>query len=232
MKPLEEAWQKEGEGKKSFLLSGSCDKEGQVPHLKRWEEIKLLSSKGSLNFHSGLVGEKEAEKIGSLASVVSFDFIVDQETIENVYGLGVSPQSYISSYRYLKKYAKVVPHLCIGLNKGEIKGEHKALEILKEEGAEALSFIVFRPTKNTDFATFPPPPLEEVAKLIAKARTMFPTSPIYLGCMRPGGRYRGELDTLALRAGVNKIVHPSPPARKMAEELGLVVTRGEECCSL
>ncbi len=232
MKPLEKGLGKEGEGKKSFLLSGGCNASGQVPHFDKWEDIKVLSSLGSLNFHSGLVEEREAEKLGQVAQVISFDFIADKETINGVYGLEASPKDYISSYRYLRKYAKVVPHLCIGINKGQIKGEYKALEVLKEEGASALSFIVFRPTPNTAFANFSPPSFEEVTKLIATARIMFPISPIFLGCMRPGGSYRGELDSLALKAGVNKIVHPSPPARKMAKELGLTINRGEECCSL
>ncbi len=232
MKPLEKALREEGTGKKSFLVSGGCNRQGQVPHLARWEEIESLALRGSLNFHCGLVEEREAEKIGKLSTSVSFDFIADEETIKDVYGLEVSFKDYISSYRYLKKYTKVVPHLCIGINKGEIKGEYKALELLQEEGVEALSFIVFRPTAGTVFADFPPPAIEEVAKVIATARIMFPFSPIFLGCMRPGGRYRGGLDCLAIKAGVNKIVHPSPPAREMAAELGLATTRGEECCSL
>ena len=61
---------------------------------------------------------------------------------------------------------------------------------------------------------------------------MFPQVPLYLGCMRPGGRYRESLDQLALQAGINKIVQPVPALRQLASDLGLTVIRGEECCSL
>jgi uncharacterized radical SAM superfamily protein len=56
--------------------------------------------------------------------------------------------------------------------------------------------------------------------------------PLYVGCMRPKGRYRDELDPLAVEAGVNVVVSPSRPARQRAEQLGLVQHRMRECCIL
>lgn len=232
MLPLKDASMRESGQEKSYLISGGCDMQGKVPHLDLLEDIKKLAKRGSLNLHTGLVDEKGARELGKVAQVISFDFLADQETITEVYGLVSTPQDYLETYRLLCLHTRVVPHLCLGLKGGEIQGEYKALEVLQKEGAKAISFIVFRPTSKTVMANCSPPPIEEVARILAVARIMFPGSPLYLGCMRPGGKYRVELDCLALRAGINKIVHPSPPARSLARELGLTITRGEECCSL
>ncbi|MBS4023460.1 MAG: radical SAM protein [Dethiobacter sp.] len=232
MSTLKEAVQGKRGDCKSFLLSGGCDTRGAVPHLLHRQEINELARRGRLNIHAGLVGEDETSELAKLSTVISFDFVVDDETIEEVYGLPVSSASYIESYRRLRRLTHVVPHICIGLKGGEIKGEYKALEALKREGAQAISFIIFRPTPNTAFADCTPPPAAEVVRILSTARIMFPRVPIYLGCMRPGGNYRSMLDCLAIRAGVNKLVHPSPAARNLAQVLGLNIVRKEECCSL
>ncbi len=232
MTPLEEALRKPAGQQDSYLVSGASDLTGRVPHEKRLQEITELAKRGPLNLHTGLVGEGEARKLGEIARVVSFDFVADPGTIKDIYGLDASPEDFRRSYRLLKQYTRVVPHVCLGLDRGRIKGEYAALEALREEGAGAISFIVFIPTRGTPLENCPPPPPAEAARLLATARIMFPETPLYLGCMRPGGRYRARLDSLALKAGLNKIVHPAPPARQLAEELGLEIVQGEECCSL
>jgi uncharacterized radical SAM superfamily protein len=233
MATLEQALGSAKGNKKSYLVSGGCDLDGNVPHLQRRDEITALSQLGPLNIHSGLVEEGQARELAEVASVVSFDFVVDEETIQAVYGMeGATGQRYVESYRLLRRHTRVVPHVCIGLFGGQILGEYKALEALKHEGADAISFIVFRPTPGTTYADKTCPPVNDVARIIATARLMFPDALLYLGCMRPGGHYRSILDGLAIRAGVNKIVQPSPAARKLAGELGLQIIRTEECCSL
>lgn len=232
MLPLAAALKRQEGGETSYLVSGASDTKGMVPHMERLTEIQRLAEKGPLNLHTGLVGEEEAAVLGSMARVVSFDFVVDAATIQEVYGLPASGRDYIGSYRRLRQFTRVVPHICIGLKGGSIQGEYQALEALREEGAEAISFIVFLPTVGTPLANCLPPPVAEVARLLAVARIMFPATPLFLGCMRPGGRYRRQLDSLALRGGINKIVHPASSARKLAAELGLEIRQGEECCSL
>ncbi len=232
MASLEEALSRRGEKVKSFLVSGGCNSQGRVPHRERWAELKALALRGSLNFHTGLVEEEDAAAIGRIARVVSFDFVVDPAVIEKVYGLQASPDDYIRSYRYLRRYCHVVPHICIGIMAGRIEKEYHLLKTLRREGAEAISFIVFRPTPGTAFASAAPPAPEDVAALLAHARVLFPRIPLYLGCMRPGGRHREKLDCLALGMGINKIVRPSAPARRLAVQMGLKVIFREECCAL
>jgi uncharacterized radical SAM superfamily protein len=229
---LEEALGRRGEGVKSFLVSGGCNPEGRVPHRERWAELEALALRGSLNFHPGLVGAADAAAIGGIARVVSFDFVVDRAVIEEVYGLQASPDDYIRSYRYLRRHCRVVPHICIGIMGGRIESEYRALKILRREGAEAISFIVFRPTPGTAFAGAAPPSPEETAAVLAEARVLFPRTPLYLGCMRPGGRHREELDCLALGIGINKIVRATAAARRLAVKMRLKVNYGKECCAL
>ncbi|OWZ84039.1 radical SAM protein [Natranaerobius trueperi] len=217
----------------SCLISGGCDHFGKVPILKYEKKLEELSKNTRLNIHAGIVNNDEAKKIGQLTDVVSFDFVGCNETIKNVYGIdNITINDYLNAYRKLRKYADVVPHICIGLNGGQKSGEYKAMNLIEKEGASALSFIVFTPTKKTRFSDALPPSLEYVVEVLLTARIKFPDIPIYLGCMRPGGRYRNELDYWAIESGVNKIVIPAPKARKLAEEKGYNVLFEEECCSL
>ena len=232
MATLEEALGRRGVGYRSFLVSGGCDRQGRVPHGERWAELEALARRGSLNFHPGLVGEAEAAAMGMIARAFSFDFVADERVIKDVYGLEAAPEDYLRSYRCLRRHGRVVPHICIGIMGGRIESEYRALRILRREGAEAISFIVFRPTPGTRLAGAAPPPPDAVAELLAHARALFPRTPLYLGCMRPGGRYREELDCLALEAGIDKIVHPAAAARRLAAQMGLQVSTGEECCAL
>ncbi len=237
MKSVEEVTQRDSAGDgtaapKSCLISGGCDAQGKVPFLHQLPFIQDMKQSKRLNFHVGLVNEAEAEKLRELADVVSFDFVADDPTIREVFGLGRRAEDYLHSYRALRQRVKVLPHICIGLKGGELAGEYRALDLLEQEGVDGLVFIVFIPTPGTRYADRQPPRLEETVRLLAEARLRFPAKPIYLGCMRPKGRYRQELDLAAVRCGVNKIVVPTRAAVELARELGLKASRGEECCVL
>jgi uncharacterized radical SAM superfamily protein len=233
MAGLQEALDGKKGDRKSYLVSGGCDRQGSVPLPAHLEGIRQLARRGRLNLHTGLVGKEDISELAQLAEVVSFDFVTDEQTIAEVYGLAAgSADKYLESYRRLRRRTRVVPHLCLGLKGGQMQGELAALASLQREGTDAISFIVFRPTPGTAYADRKPPPVAEAVTVIATARLMFPSVPLYLGCLRPGGTYRSMLDSLAVRAGVNKIVQPSPAARDLAALLGLEITRTEECCSL
>lgn len=217
----------------SWLISGGCGPDGKVPVLEHLPLLQALKAQGHrLNFHVGLVNEAEAEAIAALADAVSFDLVGDGETIREVFGLDRSVGDYVASYRALRRHTRVVPHVCIGLRGGLPSGEEAALDILAAEGHDAIVFIVFIPTPGTRYAGRKPPPMDEAVRLLAEARLRFPTTPIGLGCMRPHGAYREALDSLAVRAGVQRIVQPAPQAVRLAQELGLQIVRSEECCVL
>jgi uncharacterized radical SAM superfamily protein len=232
MLPIWEAADRVAETTPSALISGGCDPEGRVPVTAHLEKVAALHPGRRLNWHVGLISETEAQAIAPYVDVISLDFVGDDETIREVYGLGKTVDDYAQSYQILQRYSRVLPHITIGLRGGQLGHERPAMEKLKKLGLEGLVFLVFMPTPGTGYADRSPPAVTDVAELLAEARLCFADKPIYLGCMRPKGSYRAELDPLAIRAGVNKIVSPSRRAVRLAESLGLSVVRGQECCVL
>lgn len=232
LKPMTPIWSAQVQGATSCLISGGCDLSGKVPVTRDLAKVEALRSGRVMNWHVGLIERDEAEAIAPYVDVISFDFVGDDETIKEVYGLERRVEEYVKSYELLRGYFPLIPHITVGLKGGEIGGEYRALEILEGLGLEGLILIVFTPTPGTRYADREPPELKEVIALIAEARLRFPTAPLYLGCMRPRGGYRHLLDPWALRAGVNGIVSPASEAVVLAEELGLKVIRREECCAV
>jgi uncharacterized radical SAM superfamily protein len=229
MRPI---WEAEPDGATSCLISGGCDLTGRVPVLAHLERVRAWRQGRTMNWHVGFVSEEEMEAIAPLVDVVSFDFVGDDGTIQEVYGLERTVEDYVETYRTLRRFARTLPHVTIGLRGGELGHERYAIRFLRELGVDGLVFLVFVPTPGTRYADRQPPTPAVVADLLAEARLGFPDVPLYLGCMRPKGRYRDELDPLAVRAGINVVVSPSRPARQMAADLGLVTLKSRECCVL
>lgn len=243
MQPISDAkaFEAKVENAPSVLISGGCDLAGRVPVANCLERIAEIAQGRRLNWHVGLIDEPTMQRIAPYVDAVSFDIVGDTTTIREVYGLDKTPQDYADTYAMLCQYARVVPHITVGLLHGQLGHERLALDMLAkcdlDSGANpvcgampALVFIVFIPTPGTRYANCAPPQPGDVALLIAQARRRFPTVPIHLGCMRPRGQYRAQLDPLAVRAGVNVLVSPSRQAREMAERLSLKIAYKRECC--
>jgi uncharacterized radical SAM superfamily protein len=231
MQPLDEA---RVEGASSVLISGGCDAQGRVPVLDALERVAALRADlragRRLNWHVGLIDEPAAAAISPYVDVISFDIVGDRQTIRDCYGLDATPALYEATYRMLRRYAHVVPHITIGLRGGELGHERPALDLLARCGLDALVLIVFIPTPGTRYADRAPPAVEQVAGMVAEARQRFPDVPLHLGCMRPRRGYRARLDPLAVRAGVNVLVSPSREAKAAAKALGLQAVQTRECC--
>ncbi|MGC9335039.1 MAG: radical SAM protein [Anaerolineae bacterium] len=229
MRPI---WDAEPDGSTSCLISGGCDLAGRVPVLAHLDRVRAWRRGRRTNWHVGFVSEAEMEAIAPLVDVISFDFVGDDATIHEVYGLDRTVADYVETYRLLRRFARTLPHITIGLRGGELGHEMRAFEMLQELGVDGLVILVLMPTPGTRYAERQPPAVEAVAGLLAEARLRFPRVPLYLGCMRPKGRYREELDPLAVKAGFNVIVNPSRAARAVGDELGLAARRQRECCVL
>jgi uncharacterized radical SAM superfamily protein len=235
MQPLGEA---QVEGASSVLISGGCDPQGRVPVLDALEQMAALRGKEppvrKLNWHVGLIDEPTAAAIAAAlvpgVDVISFDVVGDRRTIQECYGLDATPALYETTYRVLRRYARVVPHITVGLRGGKLGHERPAMDMLARSGLDALVLIVFIPTPNTRYADCAPPAVKEVAGLLAEARQRFPDVLLQLGCMRPRRAYRARLDPLAVRAGVNVLVSPSREGRAEAQRLGLQAVQTRECC--
>lgn len=216
----------------SCLISGGCTPSGKVPLAEHAARLAELKAGRRYNLHVGLADDADIEAIAALADAVSFDLVGDDATIREVFGLDRTVADYAACYQKLRARCRVVPHICIGLHGGDIRGEYRALDLLETMGADSLTFIVFTPTRGSRYADRQPPELAESLAVIAAARERFPAIPINLGCMRPGGRYREQLDEWAVRLGVNTIVNPTPAAVRLAATLGLTAERRGECCVL
>lgn len=227
MRPI---WEAEPDQARSCLISGGCDARGRVPVLAHLERVRAWRQGRHMNWHVGLIDEVEMATIAPLVDVVSFDFVGDGETIREVYGLEHGVEAYEETYRVLRRYARTLPHVTIGLRGGQLGHEWAAMERLRDLGADGLVLLVFVPTPGTRYADRQPPAVEDVAAVMAEARLLLPDVPLFLGCMRPRGAYREALDPLAVRAGANVIVSPSRRARQVAAELGLAQRTMRECC--
>jgi len=227
MVPIDQAG---ADGYTSCLISGGCDLQGRVPLGASLDRLAELHSGRLFNWHVGLASEREIRPILPYLDVVSFDIVGDDRTIREVYGLDATVADYKRTYAMLRRHGRVVPHLTLGLYGGEWRGEDRALEWLADQGAEALVLLVMVPTPGTRYADCCPPSVNSVVDFIERAGVVLGDVPVYLGCMRPGGRYRQELDPLAIAAGVVKIVNPARAAVEMALAQRLSVSWENECC--
>lgn len=187
-----------------------------------------------MNVHTGLVDEKEARLLAETGiDVASLDFIGSKETIKRVTRLNNSPQDYLHSIKLLMEagITSVVPHICVGLEWGQMRGEADALALLKEINPAMIVILGLRPTKGTPMESAPSPTSEMVGKTVAATRLMFPSSSVALGCMIPQiDRHR--IEATALSAGADRIVLPRAETISLAERMGLDVLEFDACCVL
>ncbi|MCE5259384.1 MAG: radical SAM protein [Chloroflexi bacterium] len=218
----------------SVLISGGCDSSGRVPvNPAQLARIAQLKKRGQrLNWHVGFLDESEIRQIASLVDLVSFDIVGDQETAREVYGLNVTFADYLRTFDMLRAYVPTVAHITVGLRAGKLSGELIALDALAQRQVQDVVLLVLIPTPGTAYADCPPPALVDVLEVFSAARLRLPQARLYLGCMRPHGDYRQACDELAIRSGFNVVVNPLRPSILLAEQLGLEVRYGAECCAL
>jgi uncharacterized radical SAM superfamily protein len=166
-----------------------------------------------------------------ILDIALMDVIGDAETIKRVYHIKAKPEDFYDSMKNLKKAGvALVPHIVVGMDYGRIKGEFKALEMVRDIKPDALVLVGLMPMKGTLMACAKPPSVEDFAKIIALSRLMMPKTPIILGCARDR-KGKPVLDIHALRCGVNGIAHPSGEAIKEAKAAGFDITFEPTCCA-
>ncbi len=218
---------------RSALVSGGMNDRHWVPVEKHIDLLVTLKRWGwRLNFHTGLIPEDISHALVGLADVISFDFVADDETIEEVYGVKARGSDYQRTLHMLSGLFTVVPHVTLGLRGGRISGEMKALDALVELAPAKIVFLVFRPTKGTGYESCAPPPLSGVDDLFSYGRSLFPHTEFSLGCMRPGKDYGFELEQMALKYRFNTVVMPSWAFIRLLDEKGIPADIQEECCAL
>lgn len=221
-------------GDKGILLSGGTIIDGSVPSYRFAGNIEKIREDTGLKIsaHTGLVDASQSLVLSRFLDMALVDVIGDNDTIKEILGLEACVEDYEKTVGYLYRAGiALAPHIIVGLHYGELKGEFRALDIVKKFDPEIVVIVVFIPTKGTPLEGLPPPSLESVVKVITKARSMFDV-PVSLSCVRPGGRYRSMLDTFAILSGVDRIAVPSRKAYTTCKELGLNINEIKKmCCS-
>jgi len=218
----------------SALVSGGMNDRHWVPLEEHIGLLMKLKEWGwRLNLHTGLIPGEAAGKLRGLADVISFDFLTDDHTIEEVYGVKARGAEYVKTLEMLRGNFEVVPHITAGLLGGEMRGEKDALDALVGLGPEKMVFLVLKPTRGTRYQDCAPPALSGVEDLFSHARSLFPGAELSLGCMRPArSDYGLGLEKLALKYDFSKVVMPSAAFRGYLDGQGIVYDIEEECCAL
>jgi uncharacterized radical SAM superfamily protein len=223
-------------GATGVLVSGGCLPDGSVP-LDGFLSI-LERFKRELGFtvfvHTGVIKPKTALALkGSGVDAALIDVIGSEETVKKAFNLRVNIQDYASSLVALKEARlNVVPHVIVGLNDGKLDGEYNALQIIQQYiKPSALVIIAFMPIQGTEMEKTTPPKAIDIAKVAATARLMFPQTPLVIGCMRPKGKSRAEIDTLSLKAGADAVAFPSEEAIEYAKNNGYKIVYSPFCCA-
>ncbi|MFW6048041.1 MAG: radical SAM protein [Candidatus Natronoplasma sp.] len=204
-----------------FLLSGGCTEQGKVPIEKYCETLSKIKESTTLkiNIHTGIPDE---DMVGAIVDTeidaVSYDMIGSKRTINKIYGLNFAPKDYKKGYERLKNAGlRVVPHITVGLNGGELDGEYKAIEILEKPEKIVLNSLI-----PTDFG-------HSVSKedFFSVMDNIPEETSITLGCMRERGRSKMEIQ--ALKKEANGIVLPSKKTERWAKNQ-FDIKQVDKCC--
>lgn len=228
-------------GARGVLISGGCDKKGRMLNLDKFlPAIKDVKEKTDLiiKLHTGFVDADLARRIVEAGvDVASMEFVGADESIHDIFGLDARISDYVDTFVNLKDAGMqhIAPHIAVGLHFGKLKGEARALELLKESkiAPSTLVIIVFRPTKGTALADLPAPSPEDVGTVVKRAKTLFPNAPLVLGSLRPRSSGRNDpdkearygIERAAIDNGITGIEIPSLAAIEYLKERGYRIKR-------
>lgn len=221
-------------GANGILLSGGSACDGSVPTYEKADVIQKLKTEKKLKIsaHTGIVNGSQAKILSGYLNMALIDVPGDDETIHEILGIDAYISDYENSMIELSSAGiPIAPHIIVGLHNGKLKGEFKALEMVKKIKPTVVVIVVLIPSQDTVMENISPPGIKDVIKVITASREMFET-PISLSCVRPGGRYRSMLDEYAILSGIDRIAVPSRNAYNICRELGLnIIEIPKMCCS-
>lgn len=223
------------QGAEGCLISGGCLPDGSVPLNNFGPTLKRVKQELGLTVivHTGIIDYDTALMLkNSGIDSALIDIIGSKKTAEKVCQLSAAPEDYLHSLKALDKSGvDFVPHVIVGLNEGKLDGEFHALKMIREVKPSAIVIIAFMPIHGTAMAKTKPPTPLDIAKVVLIARLMFPETRLALGCMRPKGLVRNQIDVLALKAGVDAIAFPNDEAINYAQNKGYGISFSAYCCA-
>jgi len=224
-------------GAKGMLLTGGSNHRNEVeygPFLPTVERIKAQHPGFRIAIHTALV-ERDMAKAIEAAGVdaAMLDVIGAQDTVSQVYHLRRPVAEFERSLEALVGTAMhVVPHIVLGLHYGRLLGEWAALEMIARHRPAALVLVVAMPFYAPAQRPFVVPGAAAVGRFFLDARRALPDVPLLLGCARPAGRAKLEIDAYAVLAGLSGIAHPAEGVVELALRLGRDVKVSSACCSI
>lgn len=222
-------------GANGFLLSGGNDPSGKVrlgDYCEAISEVKATTDL-KVNAHIGLSSRDEIDKlVASGVDSFSVDVYGSDETVREVLGLEASWEDYFRVVGDLRDAgaAVIAPHICIGIHRGEVRDELRAVHRLSKMVPHVLVLISLIPTKGTEYESVSPPSYEAVEAVIRKAREELPETKLVLGCMRSKLDRSSEVSHVT--AGLDGIVLPAPSTVQALQSEGFVIKRRSVCCPI
>ena len=223
-------------GAKGILVSGGSDIRNQVPLLSHIDDMKRIRAELGMviRVHPGLPNEETCDALADVCvDGVMLDIIGDQETITDVYHLDAKPSDYEAVLERLQRHKiPAIPHIVLGHYFGKMNGEWAALDMIKKYPPKILVLVILLPLTGTGMEGVIPPSMDEIGVFFETARLLLPTTPILLGCARPLGNMKIEIDKSAINAGLNGIAFPSEGIVGYAQEKGLEPSFINACCGV
>ena len=223
-------------GCEGVLITGGCNKSGILMINNFANAIKKVKEnfKFKIALHTKLVDEEFA-RVARDAGVdmVMVDIVGSEETLRNVYNLKDKSLSDVeATLEILNQYnLRIAPHIVIGLDYGNLKGEYKALNILEKYDFDTLVLVVLSPLRNTLMEEINFLEISGVKDIMKRAREIFSDKPLSLGCVKGSGEYQMELERYAIDIGFNNIAYPSEGLINYAKQSGYGITLKGYCCS-
>lgn len=224
------------QGSEGLLVSGGSTRSGGVPLLPHLRHVPRIREELGMKVivHSGVVSPELAAGLADAGvDGVMLDIIGADETIRDVYHLDLTVADFDRALGLLaEQELRIIPHIVMGLHYGQFLGEYRALDIITRHPVSTIILVALMPLVGTPMAHIPPPPVEEMTEFFRATRLAAPDTTVNLGCARPLGKAKEELDQAAVDLGLNGIAYPAEGAIAYAESRGLEPRLYEYCCSL
>jgi len=224
-------------GAQGMLLTGGSNRRNEVEYDAFYPAIRRIKNafpSFRIAMHTALVDMDIARRMeDSGIDAAMMDVIGAQDTISQVYHLKRGVADFERSLECLVATTmKVVPHIVIGLHYGRMLGEWNALDIVARHQPDALVLVVVMPFYAPAARPFMTPDTRQVGRFFMDAREALPDIPLLLGCARPAGMAKAQIDAYAVMAGLNGIAHPADGMVELATRLEREVRVTPACCSI
>lgn len=224
-------------GAQGMLLSGGSNRRNEVDYgafFPTIARIKTAFPAFRIALHTALAGREAAGRMAEAGvDVAMLDLIGAQDTVRRVYHMKRPVADFDAALACLVETSmQVVPHVVIGLHYGYLLGEWNALEMVRRHRPSSLVLVVSMPFYATAARPFATPRSGDVGRFFLDARAALPDMPIRLGCARPPGKAKQEIDAYAVLAGLDGIAHPAEGTVELAVRLGRLPQIEAGCCSV